>query len=227
MSERPRPPRLLAITPPTGAVDPELAARWLDLLGERSEDLAVLLRDPGGDLVATLDPLGRLAPLRRACERLGIPTILSSPTLVESLPEGVVGLQLRQDPPPLLGARARRRLGPQALIGRSVHGFTTPVPDVDYAVLAPIFEPTTPQPGVVKVAIGLGPLRASAQGGLRVLALGGIGAENVRECLEAGAWGVAGIGAFFGEANRVEQDVAAFAAALRDFPSDVSTTQGG
>lgn len=102
---------------------------------------------------------------------------------------------------------------PVPLLGRSCHGAPQPGHgDVDYTLFAPVFAPTTAPAG--KTPAGLTALRAWTRApGARVFALGGVGPATAAACLAAGAWGLAGIGVFFGEPARVEQDVAA----LREF----------
>jgi thiamine-phosphate pyrophosphorylase len=60
----------------------------------------------------------------------------------------------------------------------------------DFAVFAPVFEKQN------SVAAGLSALRAAREHPIKVLALGGVTLENARECMEAGAAGVAGIRLF-------------------------------
>jgi thiamine-phosphate pyrophosphorylase len=101
-------------------------------------------------------------------------------------------------------AEARRALGAEALIGISAHG----VPELaaaaaagaDYATLSPIFL-TRSKPGYGP-ALGLDALRAHWP--LPVLALGGIDGGNAAACLEAGAAGIALIGAVMRAANPKE-----------------------
>jgi thiamine-phosphate pyrophosphorylase len=96
---------------------------------------------------------------------------------------------------PLLGVSAHTVAGARYA---EAHG-------ADFAVLAPIFE----KPEASVSALGLATLReacstpaapgdveAPYQGGFRVLALGGVNVGNARECLSAGAAGVAGIRLF-------------------------------
>ena len=66
--------RLLAITPPTGMVDPAVVEAWA---GARSVGLAVLLREPGTKPDDLVNDGHRLAPLRRACADAGVPCLLS------------------------------------------------------------------------------------------------------------------------------------------------------
>jgi thiamine-phosphate pyrophosphorylase len=93
---------------------------------------------------------------------------------------------------------ARRRLGPNALIGCSVHDGAAlarvAAAGADYATLSPIFEsPSKPGYGP---PLGLERLAAAAAGAaLPVIALGGIDEANAGRCLAAGAAGVAVMGA--------------------------------
>ncbi len=73
----------------------------------------------------------------------------------------------------------------------------------DFAVLAPIFEKHRAAPigiAVLREACSTlaapGDVEAPYQGGFRVLALGGVTPSNARECIAAGAAGVAGIRLF-------------------------------
>ena len=108
-------------------------------------------------------------------------------------------------------AAARRMLGPGGLIGVSAHslGEVHAARDVgaDYATLSPIF-PTSSKPGYGP-ALGLAALRAAADVGLPVLALGGVTAASAHDCLDAGAAGIA----VMGEAMR--GDAAVIAALAR------------
>lgn len=89
---------------------------------------------------------------------------------------------------------ARRRLESGMLIGKSVHdlneGKAAKQAAVDYCFFSPIF-PTRSKPG--HEGVGLQALRiiSAALPQLPVLALGGIRPENVRACLNSGAYGVA------------------------------------
>jgi thiamine-phosphate pyrophosphorylase len=213
--------RLLAITPPEGPVDPAIVQAWH---GAAAVGVAVLLREPGCDPAALVSDEHRLAPLRHACTRAGVPWLLSvDPARLHALtPEvlsvpGLAGVQLRGDPDAAAVDAARRRLGPGLVIGRSCHGTPAPMGDrVDYSVLAPIFAPRTasPRPGPGKQAVGLEPLRAFAAVEPRVFALGGITPATARACIEAGAYGLAAIRSFFGPRHEVADDVARLARAL-------------
>jgi thiamine-phosphate pyrophosphorylase len=96
---------------------------------------------------------------------------------------------------------ARAALGPQALIGISCHHpgdlAAAAAAGADYATLSPIF-PSASKPGY---GPALGPT-ALADAPLPVLALGGVGPDNLVACLEAGAAGAALMG---GPMRRPEQ----------------------
>ncbi len=212
-------PRLLAITPPEGRVDPRIVERWEEA-GALRIGLAVLLRRPG-DPTRTLDDPG-LADLRRACTLRAIPLLLSCAaeafaSMADARLEGLAGIQLRGDPDDATLERARRRLGGRTL-GCSAHGVPG-APDrcaaADYVCFAPVYPPRTATPGVEKSPAGVGALRAWTAGGRRhVVALGGIAADNARACVEAGARGLAGIECFFGRPAAVTEDVRSMVTAL-------------
>ncbi|HLT38914.1 MAG TPA: thiamine phosphate synthase, partial [Enhygromyxa sp.] len=201
--------RLLAITPPASVaprLDPGLVDAWIRG-GALELGIAVLLREPGAELQATLgDP--RFAALRVALDDRGIPTLVSAAAdaideqtaelLIAARP-ALAGVQLRGDPSVADTQRARDLLGSR-MIGRSCHG-QTPDPvahAVDYTCLAPVFAPRTAQPGRPKQAIGLAALARWAAVVPRVLALGGVDPGTASACLAAGASGLAGISLFFG-----------------------------
>ncbi len=216
--------RLLAITPPTGPVAPSLTRAWLEAGVDRSE-FAVLLRGPGCSPRQLLSDDGRLAPLRRACREQGVRALLSCDhaALAEAAAllgdHDLAGLQLRGDPTTKQLARARERLG-ERLLGRSCHGQPDVTaearrrPLVDYTCFAPVFTPSTSQPGVEKRAAGLDALRPWTRLGGPLLALGGINRHTAPAVLAAGAHGLAGIGVFFGDPHQVVEDVAALCRAL-------------
>jgi len=94
-------------------------------------------------------------------------------------------------------AAARRTLGPAALIGVPAHSLCEVArardAGADYATLSPIFaSPSKPGHGP---ALGLGAPAEAARMGLPVLALGGVTVDEARGCVEAGATGIAVMGA--------------------------------
>ena len=106
----------------------------------------------------------------------------------------------------------RRQLGPERWVSRSAHSVDAArraeSEGANFVVLGTVF-PTQSHPGVA--TIGVEGVRAvCAAISIPVIAIGGITAENARLVIEAGAAGVAVIGAIFDAAN-----VRAAAAALR------------
>lgn len=75
----------------------------------------------------------------------------------------------------------------------------------DFALLSPIFPPSS-KPADARRPLGIPGLAALASvAPLPVLALGGVGPDRVAACRRAGAFGVAGIGAFFAD-GRLRRD---------------------
>ena len=194
------PARLLVVTdrhqapkPLPGLVDGLLDAglRWIWL---RDKDL------PAGERRALALDLAA-----RAARRGATLTVGADATLAAGIGAGL-HLGARDDV-----AAARRALGPDALLGVSAHtlGEIRAARDggADYATLSPVFaSPSKPGYGP---ALGLAALRAAKDLGLPVLALGGVTAASARDCLDAGAAGVA----VMGEAMR--GDAAVLAALAR------------
>jgi thiamine monophosphate synthase len=209
------PPRFLAITPPTGSPDPQLIDLWLDA-GIRPAQVALLLREPGVAPMALLGAQGRLAPLLARARQHGLRVLLSvDPEYLarahEFVREGAVaGLHLRGRPDP--GAPARPRVD-----GRSAHRDDLSDPrrcnlPAAYWTFAPVFDSSDGS----KSGVGVEPLaQACSLLAAPVLALGGISGKRARACFAAGAFGLAGIGCFFGAPGRVAHDAGAFAAALQ------------
>jgi thiamine-phosphate pyrophosphorylase len=93
-------------------------------------------------------------------------------------------------------ARARRTLGPSALIGLSAHNLAD-VADAkeagaDYVTLSPIYE-TASKPGYGP-ALGIGTIERAAEIGIPIVALGGIETGNAPAARAAGASGIAVMG---------------------------------
>jgi thiamine-phosphate pyrophosphorylase len=105
---------------------------------------------------------------------------------------GAHGVHLgRHDPPP---DRARALLGPEAIIGASIHSIPElddlTLETVDYIAVGSVFEsPTKPEVPVC----GLDLLRSVRKrvGGLPIIAIGGIDAGNADSVFDAGADGIA------------------------------------
>jgi thiamine-phosphate pyrophosphorylase len=93
-------------------------------------------------------------------------------------------------------ARARRLLGPAALVGLSAHSIAD-VADAhaagaNYVTLSPIYQSAS-KPGYGP-PLGTGAIERAAQIGIPVVALGGITAHNAAMAMNAGAAGVAVMG---------------------------------
>jgi thiamine-phosphate pyrophosphorylase len=91
---------------------------------------------------------------------------------------------------------ARQRLGPGALVGVSAHSFddvaAAAAAGADYVTLSPIFLTSSkPRYGPAQGVAAIGP---AAKLGISVIALGGVTADLIRPCLNAGAAGVAVMG---------------------------------
>lgn len=207
------PARLLVVTDRSATDAPEVAARQLRATLERllragacwvwfrerdlasdarralARDIALLVRREGGFLT-----IGADAALAADLGADGV-----------HLPGGTTATDIAQG----------RRCLPGGRIGVSAH---TPE-DVavavragaDYATLSPIF-PTPSKPGYGP-ALGVEALRTAAAFGMPVIALGGITVDRVSQCREAGAAGVAVMGALMRAADP-EDELRAYLARL-------------
>jgi thiamine-phosphate pyrophosphorylase len=100
-------------------------------------------------------------------------------------------------------AEARARLGPNALIGLSVHSAVEAANAdrvADYVTLSPIFLSAS-KPGYGPPLGAPGLAGAVATSTVPIVALGGITPEHVAECMAAGAAGVAVMGAVMAAAD--------------------------
>ena len=97
-------------------------------------------------------------------------------------------------------ATIRKTFGKEFLIGASTHSLAEAIAardsDADFVVFGPIYK--TKSKEQYGSPLGLSKLSevTRALGGFPVLALGGISADNARDCLNAGAAGIAGISLF-------------------------------
>jgi thiamine monophosphate synthase len=203
---------LLAIAPPSGAID----LRVLDVWREAGlRELAVLLREPGARPTACVT--GRLGPLREACVDAGLRVLVAvdadaiAAAVDVVVAHGLAGMQVRGDPSEEVLVRARDSIGGR-LLGRSVHGDPDALHGlVDYSVFAPVFAPRTEE---AKAAAGLPALqRWTADPRAWIVALGGVTASTAGACVDAGARGVASISSFFAATHAAELE--RLAAALR------------
>lgn len=130
---------------------------------------------------------------------------VSTPVLMARQPRlaleaGVAGVQLGWGSPS--PAEARAILGPDRIVGASVHsveeGLAVAGAGVDYLLLGPIFP--TPKPHGLVFPIGVAAVRKlAAATAIPVVAVGGIDHAREAEVLAAGAAGVAAIRAFMRE----------------------------
>ncbi len=114
-----------------------------------------------------------------------------------ALASGCAGVHLTSSSLPV--AAVRRRFGGALLIGCSTHRpeevEAARRAGADYAIFGPVFP--TPSKAPYGRPPGLEGLRRAVACGLPVIAIGGIGPEQMAEVAKAGAAGVAGIRAFF------------------------------
>ncbi len=180
-------PRLHLVSDDRVLARPDFVPTAHGLLPRGGAALALHLRGPG-TAAAELFTRGRelLEPSRESGSLLVV-----NDRVDLALVLGLEGVQLgaRSLPPSVV----RELLGPEALVGVSVHGPDEAVRaengGADYLVVGTIF-PSPSHPG----RSGAGPERVAAvSGGTRVpaLAIGGITPERVRAVLESGAHGVA------------------------------------
>lgn len=125
----------------------------------------------------------------------GIPLIINDRVEV-ALASGADGVHLGQHDVSV--SEARRRLGPDAIIGLSVETMAQALHaeglDVQYLGVSPIFPtPTKPDAGMAWDLEGLRSLRPKTRHVL--VAIGGIKTENASDVLEAGADGLAVVSA--------------------------------
>ena len=165
---------------------------------------AVQLREKdldGGDLyrraTALVDRVGKAGTRILVNDRIDI-----------ALAAGAHGVHLPQAGFP--GDEARGLVGPDCLVGRSIHGAPDPVASMgcDYLIFGPIFD--TPSKRAYGTAQGLERLgEVVRESSLPVVAIGGVTPDRVEAILARGACGVAVMGAVLSAAEP--------AAVLEDF----------
>ena len=119
------------------------------------------------------------------------------------------GVHLPEQGWPIAEARPliKRATLPHMTLGRSTHSIeaalTAEREGADYVIFGPIF--ATASKASFGAPLGLDALRElSTRIHIRVFAVGGVSsAEHVRQCREAGAYGVAAIGAFMSDSDAV------------------------
>jgi thiamine-phosphate diphosphorylase len=162
------------------------------------------LRDRSLEAAALLELADRVRDAaRRGARRAGRTVqVLVNRRLDVALAAACDGVHLGFDAMP--AATARGLLGPDALIGVSCHepAEVKSAEGASYAHLAPVFAPLSK--AATRPAVGLEGLRHAARGTRPVLAQGGVTPDNAGACIEAGAAGVAVIGAVLGAPDPVE-----------------------
>lgn len=176
--------------------------RWVSL---REKDLGE------GEQVALL------TALKQAAAPFGARVLLHGSAAL-ALAAGADGVHLPADGD---GAAARALLGPEALIGQSVHSTdeaARAVPGVlDYVVAGPAFL-TQSKPGYGPALEAAGLARLVALCTVPLLALGGIEPSNVAACRSAGVAGIAVMGGIM-RAARPDEEAQALLAAWADAAS--------
>jgi thiamine monophosphate synthase len=181
-------PRLLSISPP----DPGAAATWV----ARAPELVAAGAD-GLLLRVLVDSEPRIRSWLETLIDTGATLLVHArtPGGRELASELGIGLHLPD------GAASSAGTG---LAGASCHdrlGLDRAAEGCDYALLSPVFSPASKQSN--SRPLGVRGFGAAIEGvRLPVLALGGINPSRIPGCLQAGAHGVAGIGAF-GDAEAV------------------------
>ena len=187
-------PRLLAISDlASGEVSPDF---WFRMLAEAgSSDSGridtVLIREKA------LTDLDGLRLLEQARQALGSSRQILVSTRVDlAIAARTAGVHLPSSSVP--ASAIRQRFGHRLLIGQSTHHpeevAEAKAAGVDYVTFGPVFD--TPSKRVYGTPTGLEGLGQAVRQGLPVLALGGIGPNQMAEVAKAGAAGIAGIRAF-------------------------------
>lgn len=184
-------PRLHAVTDDDVVRRPDFLDRVAAIARAGGERVAVQLRCrlDGRAYVDLADTV------RSALESLGTPLLVNDRCDVARVARAA-GVHLPEDGLPPDAARAI--LGPEALIGRSVHGGAGLADEhhgLSYLTLGPIW-PTASHPE--RAALGVG---AIVEAPVPVLAIGGVTPERTPEAVRAGAHGVAAIRAIWDAAD--------------------------
>jgi thiamine-phosphate pyrophosphorylase len=223
MSPLPRPCLCLVTNRRATAPDARTETGRLTAL-ERALDDAI---DAGIDLIqirerdldaATLLALVRLIADRAAGSATRI-VVNDRPDIVMAIAQASVGVHLGADGPET--SRIRALIGADRLVGRSVHLPIREWPSAaaaDYLVFGTVFRSES-KPAGTPIA-GLEGLREACRSTtVPILAIGGVTPERASACIDAGAAGIAAIGAFLPASFRpgsagTRAAVAAFRAAF-------------
>lgn len=173
------------------------------LAGDRPLERIVLEAVRGGATVVqvrekdclTDEFIRRARPLREALRRLGVPLIVND-DVEAALALDADGVHIGQGDMPW--PDARRRIGPDRLLGLSVDALDqlaeADAAEVDYVGLGPIFATATkPDAGA---PLGVGAIREARWRTRKpIVAIGGIGERNASDVMAAGADGIAVVSA--------------------------------
>lgn len=128
-------------------------------------------------------------------ERSTVPVVISSRVDV-ALAVGAAGVNLPEND--LAVREARRLLGPDRLLGRSVHSVggarEAEAEGADYVIFGPVFTSASHPDRVAAGLAGLAGVAAAVR--IPVLAIGGIDRPRAAECVQHGAAGFAAISLF-------------------------------
>ena len=131
---------------------------------------------------------------------------------------GADGVHLGQDDLP--PDEARKLLGPHAIIGLSTHSRKQAIAavdsPVDYIGVGPIFATNTKTAAGPAVGLELLTTIRKAVGDLKIVAIGGIGREDLIPVLSAGADAAAMIGAINSDPDLIEERMASLIHLLTD-----------
>jgi thiamine-phosphate diphosphorylase len=155
----------------------------------------------GATLLQLRDPAATARALEREAYRLvteaPVPVVVSARADL-ALAAGAAGAHLPERDLPVAGAR--RLLGPDRLLGRSVHSAEAArraeAEGADYVVFGSVFASASHPGQAVAGLAGLERVAASVR--IPVLAIGGVDADRIEACLAAGAAGFAAIRYFEG-----------------------------
>ena len=183
-------PRLHAVTDAAILATDDFGVRAAAIAAAGSA-VALHARDRSAGGAALVRAADRLVALARPAEAAVF--VNGRPDVAAAV--GAQGVQLAADD--LAPADARAIL-PGGWIGRSVHSEAEAAAAVaegaDYLLVGNVYQ-TASHPG--RAAVGLGLVRAAAALGRPVIAIGGLDAARAAEVRDAGAWGVAAIGALW------------------------------
>ena len=197
-------------------------------MGRSNEEVIRRAIAGGADVVqfrakegSTADVYREALRLRRVTRATDTPFIINDRVDV-ALAVDAEGVHLGQDDLPL--TVARRILGPNKMVGASTHSFEQALSaareGAHYVSVGPVFPTRTKEAGP---PVGIDLIRhIKGHVAVPVVAIGGIGSENVAQVLQAGADGVAVISAVVSAG-----DIEASVRALRDKFEGVDTDRKG